>query len=191
MYNTRIELFFKIKMLSTSQKKRQRQKRIKAEAEAAAATATTTTAEAVRPLGGAAVDQPPVPPDVPAVSREDLQQRVKQLRETARGKRTLSKRGIAEELESKKKEAARVGKGLMDQFRSGTLSARQLASLAELEKEFYEDCRGDAALFCASKGIDTRAVPAIEAAIGRVKAGETPENTLTDTVLALATALGT
>jgi hypothetical protein len=112
--------------------------------------------------------------------------RVKQLREAARTKRSISKRA---DLDTKKQEATKTGKVLMDQFRTGTLSARQLESLAELETEFYETCHGDAALFCAKKNIDPRAIPSIEAAIGRVKAGESPESTLTDTVLSLATAL--
>ena len=96
-------------MLSASQKKRQRQKRIKA-AEAVAASTTQSVAPPPvtswtkslghnlvnrvqlyiggvlsdtisAPTAAGLLGQPPVPPEVPAVSREDLQQRVRQLRE--------------------------------------------------------------------------------------------------------------
>lgn len=164
--------------LSKSQKKRLR---LKKKNQSATATSETEVVTA------SALDMPPVSPEPVPVSREALQARVKQLRDDARGKRALSKRA---QVDIRTKDATRVGKDLMEQFRTGTLTKKQLESLADLEKEFYEDCRGDAALFCAKKQLDGRAASVIETAINRVKAGEAPERTLKDTVSSLASALG-
>lgn len=147
------------------------------------ATATSTTTAATTTVTS---DLPPVAPEAPTVTREALQARVKQLRDDARAKRALSKRA---QVDVRTKDATKVGKDLMEQFRTGTLNKHQLESLAELEKEFYEDCHGDAALFCAKKKLDRRAASVIETAINRVKAGEAPERTLKDTVSSLASAL--
>ena len=169
--------------LSTSQKKRQKKQRKKLQQVALPLSPIVTPATADTETG---LPAPPTPPLAPTVTREDLQARVKQLRNDARAKRAVSKRV---QLAAKTQEATKVSKTLMEQFRTGTLSKRQLESLAELEKEFYEDCHGDATLFCAKKQIDARAVPVIETAIQRVKAGEAPENTIKDTVASLTNAL--
>jgi hypothetical protein len=167
--------------LSTSQKKRQKKQLKKLQQVALPLSPIVTpTPETGLPV------VPPTPPVAPTVTREDLQARVKQLRNDARAKRAVSKRV---QLAAKTQEATKASKTLMDQFRTGTLSKRHLESLAELEKEFYEDCHGDATLFCAKKQIDARAVPVIETAIQRVKAGEAPENTIKDTVASLTNAL--
>lgn len=167
--------------LSTSQKKRQKKQLKKLQQIAALPLSPIVT-----PTPETGLPVPPTPPVAPTVTREDLQARVKQLRNDARAKRAVSKRV---QMAAKAQEATKVSKTLMDQFRTGTLSKRQLESLAELEKEFYEDCHGDATLFCAKKQIDARAVPVIETAIQRVKAGEAPENTIKDTVASLTNAL--
>ena len=166
--------------VSTSQKKRQKKQLKKLQQVA------LPLSPIVTPTSETGLPVPPTPPVAPTVTREDLQARVKQLRNDARAKRAVSKRV---QLAAKTQEATKASKTLMDQFRTGTLSKRQLESLAELEKEFYEDCHGDATLFCAKKQIDARAVPVIETAIQRVKAGEAPENTIKDTVASLTNAL--
>jgi hypothetical protein len=179
-------------MLSVSQKKRLRLRRKHEEevalaraagaVEAAAGTAVGTAAEPPGPCG------PPVVPesDAPAPTREELQARVQEMRAEARSKRTVSKRKT---MELRTTDAARSGKALMDQYRTGTLSKKQMESLAELEKEFYEECRGDATAFCIKNKIDARAIPAIQAAILRVQSGEAPEDTMKETVASLATAM--
>jgi len=172
--------------LSKSQKKRLIRSKKKIEQASLLPLPVSASADAHADAGSKTADLPPVAPPVPPVNREALQARVKQLRDDARAKRALSKRAQAD---MRTKDATRVGKDLMEQFRTGTLTKHQLESLADLEKEFYEDCKGDAALFCAKKQLDVRAASVIETAINRVKAGEAPERTLKETVTSLASAL--